>query len=102
MAEMTEVIDEIIKEFDFAMVHEVMVFTKWKWGEVNPKIPTVDRLKARARDLLERVSHEPDGISISTGGFKATKKGGSFLQLEFVIERVLFCKEWIEGKKKDG
>ena len=50
----TEKIDEIMNEFNFAKVHEVMQKTKWVWGPLNGKIktPAIKDIKAEARRLM--------------------------------------------------
>lgn len=83
-------IDEIMEQFDFNKVHEVMTFLDWKWvtkrGHV---IPTLDEIRAEANRLLGQAVMEQ--TTIATGGFKAqfvdSPDGEEpFLGLEFIVE----------------
>ena len=86
---------DIINNFDFQKVHDVMKHLNWTW---YPKgIPTVDNIIFGAREKIESVikvcllEAKPDEeYFVSSGGLKATaikNKYGqiTFLQLEFVL-----------------
>ena len=86
---------DIINNFDFQRVHDVMKHLNWTW---YPKgIPTVDNIIFGAREKIESVikvcllEAKPDEeYFVSSGGLKATaikNKYGqiTFLQLEFVL-----------------
>ena len=86
---------DIINNFDFQKVHDVMKYLNWTW---YPKgIPTVDNIIFGAREKIESVikvcllEAKPDEeYFVSSGGLKATaikNKYGqiTFLQLEFVL-----------------
>mgnify|MGYP003291736012 CR=1 FL=1 len=82
----------IMDEFDFDKVHNVMEFLDWKWvgGDCErPYIPTVDRLRDWALDLLTRSAHER--VDISSGGFRAVYQddpdnpNNPYIALEFIL-----------------
>ena len=96
----TNTIDFIISQFDFEKVHKMMVKVGWDWHLEG--IPTVERLKERARQLLANAAKErlgffknenwEIGISCSGGGFMATaycdplKREIEQFDLKFVFE----------------
>ena len=86
---------DIINNFDFQKVHDVMKYLNWTW---YPKgIPTVDNIIFGAREKIESVikvcllEAKPDEeYFVSSGGLKATAIKNeygqiTFLQLEFVL-----------------
>ena len=93
-----KMIDEIMEEFDFDKVQNVMDYLGWKWvGEYV----TVDMLKKTAKRLLRDAAesrlgrfkneHWEQGIICGTGGFQAMafcneeKTKIEALQLKFVL-----------------
>lgn len=81
-------IKEIISNFDFQRVHDVMKHLKWKWAFINTEsgIPSVGDLMIVSQSLLERVSENKDDYYfIGTGGLIAEKIGNDF-RLSFVLE----------------
>lgn len=62
-------IDRIIANFDFEKVHHYMSLVKWSWcyGEGPDGVPTIEQLKAQARQLLVDTYNEQYGRQ--TGGF---------------------------------
>jgi hypothetical protein len=96
-----EMIDEIMGEFNFAMVHKTMVALDWKWASSKNYIPSMDELRIEAERLLRDAADirldmfrdEPweSPIGCSTGGFKATawcnedKTKITRLNLDFVV-----------------
>lgn len=83
-------IERIMNEYDWDKVHKVMTFLDWKWGS-GPggtlEIPNVDRLKKRAKEMLEDVAGSAGWMSLWCGGFIADKmtEDGE-LALHFSIE----------------
>ena len=86
---------DIINNFDFQKVHDVMNYLNWTW---YPKgIPTVDDIRFSARERIESViknclldANPNEEYFVSSGGLKATAIKDdygqiTFLQLEFVI-----------------
>ncbi len=85
-----KIVKSIMREFDFYRVHKVMSAMDWKWvddtGPADMSIPTTDRLKKCAQDLLLRAYNEKSKKwSIGTGGFMA-KKNKHGLSLTFEVE----------------
>jgi hypothetical protein len=95
-----EMIDDIMDEFNFAKVQNVMNHLNWKWlGEYV----TIEMLREEARRLLKgaafarlheyRDEHWEQGIQNSTGGFQAmafcneSKSKIIALDLKFVLSQ---------------
>lgn len=103
-----KMIDDIMTEFDFDKVHQVMNCLDWKWASSGHTAPPISELKKVARTLLLsaaklRLDEYKDeyweqGIISGTGGFTATafcdetKTEITILKLEFVVE------EWHSNK----
>ena len=77
-----QMIDDIMDEFDFTQVCNVMDYLNWKWaGDNGLERVTVDMLKKTAKRLLRDAAesrlrkfkneHWEQGIIHSTGGFQA-------------------------------
>lgn len=86
---MDEQIDEIMEEFDFEKVRNVMLHLKWRW--LYEGIPSVEDIKEESRRLLvdsydSCYKHEQDNCSIGCGGLKATYHMNRGFNLEFILE----------------
>lgn len=84
-----DIIEDILDEFDFDKVHEVMTHLHWTWHTdfPPPEVPTVGQLRKRARELMKSLLDQKEG-GTSTGGFWASKKtfdGEPFYRLQFVV-----------------
>lgn len=86
---MRKEVKEIIEEFDFDKVHNVMTHLNWKWGD---EIPTMVKIMVKASEMLEEVYSESEtskkDFFIGTGGFEAQayyEEGTIKLQLKFVL-----------------
>jgi hypothetical protein len=104
---LTTMVDDILDEFDFEKVREVMVALDWKWASAEADIPSMSKLKDTARHLLISVynlrkdkytiTHPEVPVQVETGGFKATALANEdsgevdFLKLEFIVT------EWEAG-----
>ena len=83
-------IQNIMEDFDFQKVHNVMEQLDWKWGLTKPGIPTIDEMKCEAKRLLIDACIEK--TCIATGGFRAVYEECSqgdpdpYIGLEFIIE----------------
>jgi hypothetical protein len=97
---LTTMVDDILTEFDFEKVREVMVALDWKWASTHPSVPSIKDLKDTARYLLIKVynlrkdkyndTHPEVPVQVATGGFRAIALSNDsgevdFLKLEFVI-----------------
>jgi hypothetical protein len=87
-----EQITEIMDTFDFGKVAKVMEFVGWQWSArpndpFDPQFytPAESDLRRSSREKLEAVAAHDGNVSVSSGGFTATKEGGR-LFLEFVLE----------------
>ena len=95
-----EKIDNIMRDFDFELVHKVMTHLGWRWVRTTNGVPTVDELKTSARRLLVDVVNEKCR-AIATGGLRAVCETEGpddpdpYIALEFVAEE---C----EGFTNDG
>lgn len=77
-------ITEILARFNFAKVHAVMVLTRHKWNlGGNSAVPTIERLRAIATDLLN--SAWDSERAFSRGGFTAFCDGRE-LNLGYELE----------------
>lgn len=102
----TPAVEEVIENFDFEKVHEVMKMLNWKWDGNNPgelptipTIPTVEKMKEVVKDLFRGMEDQiAKGIASGTwfgcdaytstgtaGGFRATIDDDVYT-LEFVLE----------------
>ena len=65
---MNDEIDYILEMFNFDRVHVAMTALDWQW--IDPQeVPTIARLKKRAKILLDTAYKEQ--ITICTGGLQA-------------------------------
>lgn len=78
-------IDEVISRFDFQRVQIVMNAVGWTYfGETEA--PSVETLRAKARDLLEAVIEEcEEGFELQSGGFRASWHPDDSILLTFVV-----------------
>jgi len=81
-------IEDIMRNFDFEKVHDVMQYLDWHWVKVG--VPTVEDIKAEAKRLLVDACYEK--TTVACGGFRATyeatpgsEEGDEFIQLEFIL-----------------
>ena len=65
---MNDEIDYILETFNFERVHVAMLALDWKWRDPLA-VPTIARLKQRAKFLLDSAYKEK--ITIATGGLQA-------------------------------
>jgi len=66
----TELIDEILDEFDFEIVHRTMKALDWTWhGSVES--PSIGDLRRMARGLLQELLRNDKYHSTGTGGLYA-------------------------------
>lgn len=85
-----EIIEDILDEFDFSKVQGVMEALDWTWFEsgVSPsEVPTLGKLRKKARFLLKECMQFPE-YSTATGGLWASKKtfdGEPYYRLQFVV-----------------
>lgn len=85
-----EMIDEVLDDFNFERVHCAMTAIDWKWqttGGNGLAVPTIARLKARARILLHAAIKDK---YIATGGLHAQYHPADgtereWFQLQFVL-----------------
>lgn len=85
-----ECLDNIMDNFDFKKVHDVMEHLDWKWAGVGG-VPTVDDLKEEAARLLWDVCNDSENCLIATGGFEASRDfedpEDPLVELKFVLEQ---------------
>jgi hypothetical protein len=96
-----KMIDEIMDEFNFAIVHKTMVALDWRWIDSENKIPSIESLRKEAERLLRDaadirldMSKDEDwnsSIICSFGGFSAAawcnedKTKITRLNLDFIV-----------------
>ena len=97
-------IKDILKNFDFYKVHDVMEHFDWKWVMVKHDngIPSVDELKAEAKRLLIEAATEK--TQVATGGFRAVYEADGaydddpYIGLEFIAVE---CEGFVDGDEED-
>ena len=83
-------IRNILDNFDFKKVHDVMNLIGWKWAFAKNGIPEIDELKLEAHRLLIDACTEE--TNVSTGGFRAVYEDDEkldeepYVGLEFIVE----------------
>jgi len=91
-----EIIDEIIENFNFNNVHDVMKYTNWTWYE-KVIVPPIEELKNKASDLLQEAYNgyfergNGENYCVATGGFEASymyDDNKDCFELKFVLESV--------------
>lgn len=97
-------IEDILKNFDFEKVHDVMEKLDWKWAMSRYGVPTIDEMKHEAKRLLEASATEK--TCVATGGFKAVYEADEsnvpddnpYIGLEFILEE---CEGFVDGDGED-
>lgn len=79
-----EAIDEILDNFNFERVHNVMMHLDWDWASTDG-VPNISDLRKCARRLLKEVAYSEEYNSVGTGGLEAYKKDRE-LSLKFVLD----------------
>lgn len=96
-------IQDIMEDFDFQKVHDVMEKLDWKWAMSKNGVPTIDEMKAEAKRLLIDACIER--TCVSTGGFRAVYEECSqgdpdpYIGLEFIVED---CEGFVDDEDDDG
>lgn len=93
--ELSELVEPIIEQFDFDTLHKAMTAVRWQWfdGQGPEKVPTVEQLRSKSRDLLLAVAYSKKNVfQQGTGGLYATKHDAfehedQGLELRFEFER---------------
>lgn len=82
-----EAIGNIMDNFDFDKVHEVMSLLNWEWVGAEKGVPTKSELRTEARRLLKMAINDKNRVS--TGGFEVDyiNDGDGFVELKFVISQ---------------
>ena len=96
-------IQDILEDFNFQKVHDVMEQLDWKWAMTKYGVPTLDELKSEAKRLL--IDACVEHTCVATGGFRAVYEAGEspddpdpFIGLEFIIEE---CEGFVEDDSND-
>jgi hypothetical protein len=82
-----ELIDEILDQFDFDKVKQVMDALQWEWSmESGSHVPDIPEMRKLARRLLKQVAGKsPYDYYAATGGFCVEKDADGFLELRFEV-----------------
>ena len=89
----TELIDEILDEFEFELVHRTMKALDWKWAGCEVEIPSIGDLRRQARVLLQELLRNTYRCT-GTGGLYAYKEDG-LIGLRFEVTRYEVEKETV-------
>lgn len=84
-------INNIMDNFNFDKVHDVMVALDWRWVGANKgaEPPSIEQLRTEAKRLLVDAAYEKQ--TIATGGFRANYEKETvddpipYLSLEFIV-----------------
>ena len=85
-----KMINEVLEDFDFEKVRAVMTLLDRKWYVASREIsvvPTVEMLREKAKDLLEKVTRyhgDEQPHAIGSGGLLAWIVGDS-LSLQYIL-----------------
>ena len=77
---------DILENFDFDKVEDVMKYLGWKWYTTvnsDSKVPSKDELRDKAKELLTIAVKEH--ATVSSGGFSAEYNEDDELSLQFVL-----------------
>ena len=86
----TELIDEILDEFNFEDVHRTMKALDWTWYG-SDSVPSIGDLRRQARKLLQELLKD-NNQCVGTGGLFAYKEEG-LVGLRFEVTRYEVEKE---------
>ena len=96
-------IQDILEDFNFQKVHDVMKQLDWKWAMTKYGVPTLDELKSEAKRLL--IDACVEHTCVATGGFRAVYEAGEspddpepYIGLEFIIEE---CEGFVDDDDDD-
>ena len=85
---------EVLQNFDFDRVHNVMTYLGWLWtSNDQPRVPDINELRNAARDrciqAIEAARKLDKEVVSSSGGLEATAEidedGKTWLGLKFVL-----------------
>ena len=99
-----KMVTDLMEDFDFETVHQVMVNLDWEWdiGNGEMAVPSTYRIMKTADRLLrEAASHygEKNAFCTGTGGFQATLDEG-ILTLQFILrEYSTFHEDYINQEQ---
>lgn len=91
MKSKSELIDNIMDNFDFSRVARCMEVLEWEWCDVPEGVPEESDIRKLARKLLNNIkeAYTEDRYTVSTGGFviKAWYEGGKLdaIELSFCV-----------------
>lgn len=82
---------DVLNEFDFRKVHDVMCATNWKWAcnDGEFRIPNLYDLIKNAEFLLRTIIQKYGTgkfTYLCSGGLKASLDEDDYLRLEFIVE----------------
>lgn len=95
-------IQDIMEDFNFQKVHDVMEQLDWKWAMSKYGVPTVEEMKAEAKRLL--IDACVERTCVATGGFRAVyeddEPGGTdpYIGLEFIVEE---CEGFVDDDEDE-
>lgn len=97
-----DLIAPVINNFDFERVYKAMKELHWHWAKgdgLGATVPSIDQMKATARQLLVNVVNSHEYSLTGTGGFWAEKSTGNKDPLDngLILRFVLEESEWYFG-----
>jgi hypothetical protein len=102
-----QMIADVMDDFDFDKVHDVMKALGWEWiaRTGDGEVPGVWSIAKRAKKLLDEVMEyygDEEHHAISTGGFTAMLEEDGTLSLLFVIEQTLACPYYYQVNNEEN
>lgn len=88
--EISDLVEDVLDEFDFYKIAKVMHFLEWKWDHVTG-VPTMGDLRRQARKLLRLaingcINNETHYV-VGSGGFRAEAwKSNEIVQIRLAFE----------------
>lgn len=84
---------EVVNNFDFEKVQDVMQYLNWTWADAEKGVPELYELKEKATDLLidsyeELIKNKKQEFFIGSGGFEASawkEDDNYFFNLKFIL-----------------
>lgn len=73
--EVADLIEPVLKDFDFEQTHKAMTALRWQWfdGEGPDRVPTIEQLRQKSRSLLVSVVNSRRYFVTGTGGLWVEK-----------------------------
>lgn len=87
---------DVINNFDFEKVQDVMQYLNWTWADTENGVPELYELKEKATDLLidsyeNLIKNKEEEFFVGSGGFEASvwkDNDEYFFNLKFILTEI--------------